>query len=159
MKNSLFNTAILISASLITLVACSSNTQNQNTTVGAVAGAVLGGVAGSAIGQGTGQLLAMGAGAIAGGFLGGAIGRNMQSVDVDNVYNTLDHNRVRKTSKWTNKKTGTKYSMTPMSGTIAYKGHNICRKYHSTVTDIHGKKEKQNGIACRQSDGSWNNMS
>ena len=107
MKTSLLNLAVLISASTLALVACSTNTQRQNTTAGAVAGAVLGGVAGSAIGAGTGQLVAMGVGAIAGGLLGGAIGHDMESTDSQKMNNSLDHNSVRKTSKWKNNHTNT----------------------------------------------------
>lgn len=158
MKTSLINIAILITASMLILVACSTNTQNQNTTAGAVAGAVLGGIAGSAIGSGTGQLVAMGVGAVAGGFLGAAIGHNMESADTEKMNNTMDHNQVRKTSKWTNKNTDAKYSMTPMSGTMRYKGEVPCRRYYGTVT-TDGKKEVMKGIACRQSDGSWKTMS
>lgn len=143
---------------MLILVACSTNTQKQNTTAGAVAGAVLGGVAGSAIGAGTGQLLAIGAGAIAGGFLGAAIGHNMESTDTTKMNNTLDHNQVRKTSKWTNKNSGTKYSMTPMSQTMSYNGEQHCRRYFGTVNND-GKQETMKGIACRQADGSWKTMS
>lgn len=153
MKSSLINVALLITVSTLTLAACSTNTQSQNTTVGAVAGAVLGGVAGSAIGQGTGQLVAIGAGAIAGGLLGGAIGHNMQSSDKQRIYNTLDHNPKRKSSRWKTKD-GTKYTMTPMSNTIVYKGQSPCRKYRTTITNS-GERKVENGVACRQPDGTW----
>jgi len=159
MKTSLINIAILITASMLILVACSTNTQNQNTTAGAVAGAVLGGIAGSAIGAGTGQLLAIGAGAVAGGLLGGAIGHNMESSDTQKMNNTLEHNQVRKTSKWTNSKSGVKYSMTPMSQTMSYKGNDNCRRYFGTINNANGKQEVMKGIACRQADGSWKSMS
>lgn len=155
MKNSLITLAILITASVFLLTACSTNTQRENTTVGAVAGAVLGGVAGSAIGAGAGQLVAMGVGAIAGGLLGGAIGNNMDSTDTQKMHNTLDHNSVRKTSKWKNNNSNTKYSMTPMSQTMSYKGNDHCRKYHSTVTLTGEKQQVIDGVACRQTDGSW----
>lgn len=140
--------------SLFALTACTTNTQSQNTTAGTIAGAVLGGLAGSTIGQGTGQLAAIGVGAIAGGLLGNAIGHNMEHADTQNMNNTLDHNSVRKTSKWTNKKTGAKYTMTPMSRTMSYAGFNICRKYRSTITQ-NGQREVVDGIACRQENGDW----
>jgi surface antigen len=157
MKNSLVNVALLISFSTIALVACTTNTQKENTTVGAVAGAVLGGIAGSTIGAGTGQLVAAGVGAIAGGLLGGAIGHNMESTDSEKMNNTLNHNAVRKTSKWQNSNTSTKYTMTPMSQTMHYAGHNNCRKYHSTVM-IDGRQQVIDGIACKQADGNWQAM-
>lgn len=153
MKSSLLNVALLITVSTLTLVACSSNTQRQNTTAGAVAGAVLGGVAGSAIGAGTGKLVAIGAGAIAGGLLGGAIGRDMDSVDKQKIYHTLDHNQKRKSSRWKNKD-GTKYTMTPLTNTIVYKGQRPCRKYRATITNS-GERKVERGIACRQPNGTW----
>lgn len=155
MKNSLINIAILISISTLILVACASNTQKENTTVGAVAGAVLGGIAGSTIGAGSGQLLAIGVGAVAGGLLGAAIGHNVESSDTDNMNNALDHNAVRKTSKWKNKNTGTKYTITPMSTAMTYKGKGPCRKFRSTMTLIDKPQQVTNGIACRQEDGNW----
>ena len=158
MKNALVNVALLISFSTLALVACSTNTQKENTTAGAVAGAVLGGIAGSAIGAGTGQVVAIGIGAIAGGLLGGAIGHNMESADTEKMNNTLNHNAVRKTSKWTNKKTGAHYTMTPMSEPMSYNGHEHCRKYHSTVT-MNSKQQVITGVACKQENGTWQTMS
>lgn len=157
MKISLVNIAILISISSLTLVACTTNTQKENTTAGAVAGAVLGGIAGSTIGAGTGQFVAAGVGAVAGALLGGAIGHNMENSDTTKMNNTLDHNAVRKTSKWTNKNTGAKYTMAPMSHVMTYKGHHPCRRYYSTVT-MDGKKQVVNGVACRTEDGMWQAM-
>jgi surface antigen len=155
MKTSLIHLAILISVTTLILTACTTNTQKENTAIGAVAGAVLGGAAGSAIGSGAGQLLAIGAGAVAGGLLGGAIGHNMESSDTQKMNNSLEHNSVRKTSKWKNKNSGTRYSMTPMSQSMSYNGQENCRKYHSTVTIAGGQQQVVNGIACRQADGSW----
>lgn len=158
MKHSLVNLAILITASTFALVGCSTNTQRENTTVGAVTGAVLGGVAGSAIGAGTGQLVAIGVGAIAGGLLGANIGHNMESSDTQKMNNSLANNSVRKTSKWQNKNTQTKYTVTPMSQKMSYKGNDTCRKYRSTVTLSGSQQQVVNGIACRQADGSWQAM-
>lgn len=158
MKNSLFNLILLITISTLALVACTTNTQKENTTAGAVAGAVLGGIAGSTIGAGTGQIVAIGVGAIAGGLLGGAIGSNMENADTQKMNNSLEHNAVRKTSKWTNKKTGAQYTMTPMSRQMSYRGHDTCRKYHSTMT-LDGKTQAVNGVACKNEDGNWQAVS
>lgn len=152
------NLSILAFTSMFVIAACTTNTEKENTAIGAVAGAVLGGAAGSAIGSGTGQLLAMGVGAVAGGLLGGAIGNNMESSDSKKMNNTLDHNDTRKTSKWSNHKTSTQYTMTPMSDHMSYKGYDDCRKFHGTIT-TDGKKQAVNGMACKQSDGSWKAIS
>lgn len=154
MKTSLFNLTILAITSMFVIAACTTNTQKENTAIGAVAGAVLGGAAGSAIGSGTGQLIAMGVGAVAGGLLGGAIGNNMESSDSRKMNNTLDHNDTRKTSKWTNKNSHIQYSMTPMSAHMAYKGYENCRKFYGTIT-ADGKMQTVNGMACKQDDGTW----
>lgn len=158
MKNSLVNIAVLVTITSITLVACSTNTQKENMTAGAVAGAVLGGVAGSTIGAGTGQLVAIGAGAIAGGLLGAAIGGNMENADTQKMNNTLDHNAVRKTSKWTNNSNGAKYTMTPMSQVMSYNGNSHCRRFHSSVTKD-GEKQTAKGVACKQENGNWQMVS
>lgn len=154
MKNIFTHFAILISACVFALVGCSSNTQSQNTAVGAVAGAVVGGVAGSAIGAGTGQIVAIGAGAVAGALVGGYIGNSMDHSDNRAACKCLNKNRTHKKTSWHNKKTGAHYSMKPTSNVMAYQGNTYCRQFETTAT-ISGKTESASGIACRQADGSW----
>lgn len=154
----LFIKSALIVASAALVVSCSSaNTQNENTTIGAVTGAVVGGVAGSAIGAGTGQVVAIGAGAIAGALIGGYVGHSMDHSDNMQSSYALEHMPPKKPHHWKNKKTGAHYSMTPTTKHMAMSGHKDCRKY-TMVATIKGKKQSVNGTACKQADGSWQAM-
>jgi len=153
MKTSLISIALLVSMSVLAVTGCSTNTQEQNTGIGAVTGAVAGGLVGSAFGSGTGQVVAIAAGAIAGAFVGGYIGHNMDHSDHVAMSNAMNK-PTNKTTKWTNAKTGAHYSLTPISKTMAYKGNSMCREYRSTVV-MSDKKQTVVGVACQQQDGSW----
>jgi uncharacterized protein YcfJ len=151
MKNILSNAAILLA---IGLVGCSTNTQQQNTGVGAVTGAVVGGLAGSTIGGGTGQVVAIGAGAVIGALIGGAIGHSMDSTDNSNSYSIVKTNRMNQTTKWVNPRTGVVYTMTPTSEYFTINGNPNCRRFHFTATQ-HRKNHSFNGTVCYKDDGSW----
>ena len=155
MKQVLLYVAILFMS--ISLVACSSNTQNENTTIGAVAGALIGGGAGSLIGQGTGRVVAVAAGAIAGGLVGGYIGHSMDSSDNAQFCECMNNNPPHKPHHWKNKKTGARYTVIPTSTQVSYNGNNNCRTYETTAW-IDGKKQATQGTACRQNDGTWQTM-
>jgi len=158
MKQLLTNVAILISASMLALVGCSSNTQNENTGIGAVAGAVVGGVAGSAFGGGTGKVVAVGVGAVAGALLGGWMGHSMDHSDNSSMCHALDNNHVGQPSSWKNRKSGARYTMRPTSDVMSYNGNNTCRKFEITGV-MDDKKDTTNGIACKNSNGTWNTVS
>jgi surface antigen len=158
MKQFARNVLILITASMLTLVGCSSNTQSQNTALGAVGGAAVGGLAGSAIGAGTGQAIAIGAGAVAGALLGGWLGNSMDHSDNSSACGCLSDNSTNQSSSWKNKKTGARYTMKPTSDVMAYNGNNNCRKYQVTGVQ-NGKKETSTGIACKNSNGTWSTVS
>lgn len=151
MKSVLTKLAVL--ALSFSLAACSTNTQKENTTIGAVTGAVGGGLLGSLFGGGTGKVVAVGVGAIAGGLLGGYVGHNMQSSDNANMDNCLNNAPAGKTKHWKNKSTGTRYSMTP-GKQVTVAGYNYCRQYQTTVT-MNGKSQVINGTACRGTNGQW----
>ncbi|MCD6039710.1 MAG: hypothetical protein K0S27_1110 [Gammaproteobacteria bacterium] len=155
MKNTLFKLMLLImSISLIT--SCSSNnTQSQNTGLGAGTGAVVGGLAGSLVGAGTGQVVAIAAGAIAGGLVGGYIGHSMDNSDKAKMNQAMTSNPPNKPCQWKNKKTHTSYKITPTSKTMTYNGNPNCRTYTATTMASNGKKTVTNGIACQQTNGSW----
>jgi len=143
---------VLFAASAGLVTGCSTNTQSQNTGVGAVGGAVVGGVAAGVLG---GNPVAVGVSAIAGALIGGYIGHSMDHSDVSNMNNAMNNNATNMPSTWTNPKTGVTYHLTPTSDMMTYKGNNSCRKYVATAT-MQGEKHKtKHGIACRQSDGSW----
>src|SRR5689334_10281114 len=115
--------ALLLS---INLVGCSSNTQEQNTTLGAVTGAVVGGGAGAFVGQGLGKAVAIGVGLVGGALIGGYIGHHMDSTDNAKM-NTSMNNATYKQTTWTDEKTGASYSMAPTSKVMAVQGYTTCR--------------------------------
>lgn len=155
MKNILMKVMLFIGLSSLALVGCSTNTQNQNTAIGAVSGAALGGLAGSLVGSGAGQVAAIAGGAIVGGLLGGYIGHNMDSSDNAKMNTAMTNNPAHKSTSWKNKKTGAKYSIAPTSNMMAYQGHQQCRKFHTTVISNNDKRSHIHGVACLQSDGTW----
>lgn len=145
MNKILTNVAIAIAT--VSLVSCSTNTQKENTVVGALGGGVIGGLAGSAVGGGA----AVGVGIVVGALVGGVIGHSMDNIDKTHAYHAIESG---KTVKWHNKKTNTSYSVTPSRHYITVNGNPNCRKYvvKSHTTD---KATQMYGIACRQSDGTW----
>lgn len=138
-------------ATTVGLTGCSTNTQGENTAIGAGTGAVAGGIAGAAISSGAGPIAV---GALVGAVLGGIIGHSMDSTDTTKTYSVIDKNRTNQTTTWKNRKTGVTYTMTPTSGFFTVKGNPNCRKYHFT-SNKHGKIHSHNGIACHRKDGTW----
>ncbi len=135
------------------LAGCSStNTQQENTGIGAVTGAVAGGLAGSLIGGGTGKAVAVVGGAIAGALIGGYIGHSMDSTDNNQMLAAMN-NPKGQSSTWVNQKTGTTYTVTPTSNMITVNGNPNCRRFYTTAI-INGKKQSSSGVAC-QSNGTW----
>jgi surface antigen len=150
MKNTFVKLALVATIGSIGITGCSTNTQGQNTAVGAVGGAVVGGLAGSAVGGGA----AVAVGAVAGALLGGFIGHSMDSTDKPHMYSAMD-NPTNTPTTWKNQKSGAVYTVTPTSGMMAVDGNKNCRKYVTTVTKASGKTKRTHGIACKQADGSW----
>ena len=153
MKKTLVSLAVAFT--LVSVAGCSSNTQEQNTILGGTTGAVVGGLAGSLVGQGTGKAVAIGVGILAGALVGGYAGHSMDSRDNAQMYQTMNNGSTNKTVNWKNKKTGTSYSMVPTSKVMTVNGNPNCRSYNITTTTKEGKTQQDNGIACRQTNGTW----
>lgn len=141
---------VVCSASAGLVTGCSTNTQSQNTGMGAVGGAVVGGVASGLL---HGNPVAIGVSAIAGALIGGYIGHSMDSADRANA-STAMANATNMPSHWTNPKTGITYHITPTSGLMTVNGNKYCRTYVATAV-VKGKKHVNHGTACQQSNGSW----
>lgn len=154
MKNTCMKIVFLIvSMGCVSLTGCSStNTQGENTAIGAVGGAVVGGVAGGLIGNTGGAVV----GVVAGGLLGGLIGHSMDSTDNTTIYSSMDNNPTNQSTTW--KHDGNTYTVAPTSSRMAYGSYQHCRRYYATAY-INGKKQKMSGIACRQPNGTWEAMS
>lgn len=157
MRNILFKLFVIVFVST-SLISCSTNTQKQNTGIGVASGAVIGGLAGSLVGAGTGQAVAIGVGIVAGALIGGYVGKSMDSTDNAHVSTVLDKNPTNKPATWKNKKTGNRYMVKPTSKTMTMNGHQNCRTYTSSVTTPDGKKQTTTGTACRQNNGTWQNV-
>jgi len=140
----------------IGLISCSSNTQEENTTLGAVTGAVVGGGAGSFVGQGVGKAVAVGVGIVGGALIGGYIGSHMDSSDNTRMNGAMNNN-IYKDTTWTNENTGSSYSMHPTSKLMAIQGNSHCRQFHVTA-NIEGETQGADGAACKQADGSWQSI-
>ncbi len=147
----IFIRAALLITSFGLVVGCASNTQGQNTAIGAVAGAVVGG-GGVALASSSGGAIA--AGAVVGAIVGGVIGHSMESTDTAQAYTVMEKNPPHKAKHWKNAKTGKHYTFIPTSKHIALKGYSDCRNYRVVMYD-NGQKQESAGTACRQPDGSW----
>ncbi len=154
MKISIISVLIAISVSMLALTGCSSNTQQENTTVGAVTGAVAGGVAGTFFGAGTGRAVAVGIGAVAGALFGGWVGHEMDHSDNSSTFHAMDKNAANHPFTWKNKKTGARYTVKPTSNVMTYNGNDYCRQYETSAS-MSGKTQSSSGVACRQANGSW----
>ena len=151
MKKLLVNLMILLAS--MSLVACSTNTQKENTGVGVVSGAVIGGLAGSLVGGGVGKAVAVGVGIVAGALVGGYIGHNMDHSDSMKMDSAMN-NPTNQSSTWTNSKTGATYTVKPTSKKMTVNGNSNCRKYY-TKAMMNGKQQVVHGVACMQSNGTW----
>jgi surface antigen len=147
------NIAVFMLAVSVSMAGCSSNTERQNVVLGTAVGAVAGGVAGSAIGQGVGRLVAVGAGAVVGGMIGGSVGQSMDSSDKQKTYAVVQANSTNQTTSWKNETSGTTYAVTPTSD-MTKTSTQECRHYKMTAK-MQDKVTHVTGVACRQTDGTW----
>lgn len=151
MKGILINLVLLTTLGLI---GCSSNTQDQNTGLGAVAGAAIGGVG---VGMAGGKAVAIGAGIVGGALIGGLIGHSMDNSDNVRTVTVIKESPTNRTSSWVNSKTGVAYTMTPTSGVFMVNGNPNCRNFHFTATR-YSKIHEYDGTACVMSDGYWHTV-
>jgi len=156
MKQILIKSVFLVASACLVVSCSSSNTQGENTTIGAVSGAVIGGIAGSAIGGGVGKAVAVGVGIVGGALVGGAVGHSMDHSDNTHANYALTHTPKHKSHHWKSKN-GTVYTVVPTSKAMKMYGHSHCRKYTMTAT-MNGKHEKVHGVACRKANGTWENI-
>lgn len=130
---------------------------SDRTIAGGLIGAALGALTGSNFGKGSGRTAAIVGGAVIGAVVGGNIGQNMDRTDVVYTSNTLETTRTGTAVAWTNPDSGNRYTVTP-TRTYRKPGGQYCREF-TTWGWIGGYEQKLHGAACRQSDGSWQNVS
>ncbi len=123
--------------------------------VGGVAGGVLGSIAGSQIAKGDARLATTAGGAILGALLGSAIGHSLDPNDSSCMGQAMAYAPVGRPIAWDNQGYGAQYDITPMR---QYRRSGlVCRDYVAKAK-INGRKQRVQGTACQQADGSWRVM-
>lgn len=131
----------------------------NHTDSGLVLGSVAGGVVGNQIGKGRGNVLATVAGAVVGGIVGSEIGRGMDERDrqlaQEAEFEALERGHSGVPRQWRNPDNGRYGEIVPSK---PYKrGVADCRDYTHTIY-IDGRPQQMRGTACRNADGSWQNV-
>ncbi len=126
---------------------------------GMVLGGVAGGIVGNQIGKGRGNVLATVAGAVVGGLVGSEIGRNLDQRDrqlaQEAEFEALERGQSGVSRQWRNPDNGRYGEIIPSK---PYKrGPNDCRDFTHTVY-IDGRPQQMRGTACRNPDGTWQNV-
>jgi surface antigen len=140
------------------LAGCSGEGPNKADT-GLVLGSVAGGVVGNQIGDGRGRVLATVAGAVVGGIVGSEIGRSMDARDrqlaQEAEFDALERGQSGSKRQWRNPDNGRYGEIVPSK---PYKrGANDCRDFTHTIY-IDGRPQQMRGTACRNPDGTWQNV-
>ena len=140
------------------LAGCGANGPTREDT-GMVLGGVAGGIVGNTIGKGRGNTLATVAGVLVGGIVGSQIGRSLDERDrvlaQEAEYEALERGNSGVARQWRNPDNGRYGEIVPSK---PYKrGANDCRDYTHTVY-IDGRPQQMRGTACRNPDGSWQNV-
>ncbi len=140
------------------LAACAGENFNKSES-GTVLGAVAGGVVGNQFGKGKGNVLATVAGAVVGGLVGSEIGRSMDQRDrqlaQEAEFEALERGNSGSARQWRNPDNGRYGEVIPSK---PYKrGANDCRDYTHTIY-MDGRPQQMHGTACRNPDGTWQNV-
>ena len=135
---------ILVICFMINLAGCASNTQGENTGVGAVVGGI-----GGAVVSG-GKVVGAGIGAVVGALLGGTMGHSMSSADQSRVYHAVATGRK---TTWVDSKNHTTYTVIPSKNYMTINGNHYCRKF-AAISNHNGEVNKMHGSACLQN-GKW----
>jgi surface antigen len=124
-----------------------------------VLGSVAGGVVGNQIGKGRGNVLATVGGAVVGGIIGSQIGASLDERDrklaQEAEYDALERGQSGVTRNWRDPDNGHYGEIVPSR---PYKrGVADCRDYTHTIY-IDGRPKQMRGTACRNPDGTWENV-
>lgn len=120
--------------------------------VGSLLGGGAGALLGSRIGEGSGKTAAMVGGTILGFMVGGSVGRSMDRIDQACMGQILEYAPNSQAIVWNNP-ANVRYEVVPMPGYQDRNGR-YCREYQTTAM-IGGRPQQLYGTACRQPDGSW----
>ncbi len=143
------------------MAACSNNPGGVNKAdQGLVLGGVAGGLIGNSLGKGKGgKVGATVAGALIGGVLGSSIGSSLDERDrqlaQEAEIDALERGQSGVSRQWRNPDNGRYGEVVPSK---PYKrGAEDCRDYTHTVY-IDGRPQQMRGTACRNPDGTWQNV-
>ncbi|MDX2204588.1 MAG: RT0821/Lpp0805 family surface protein [Hyphomicrobiaceae bacterium] len=147
--------AVMLAA--LPVAGCSGPNANQDT--GTIAGAVLGGIVGNQFGKGGGKVAATMAGAVVGGIVGNEIGRKLDDRDRmlarEAEYEAWERGPPGRPVKWRNPDNGRYGEIVAESDYD--RGGRRCRNFYHRVY-IDGRPETMRGTACRNPDGTWNQV-
>jgi surface antigen len=124
--------------------------------IGGILGGVTGGVIGSQVGKGSDRTAVTIGGTIVGVLIGGAIGRSMDEADHACVAHTLEQAPPGHAVTWSDPD-GRHYRVVPADAYEDRQGR-TCREYRTMAT-IGGHNQQFYGVACRDSDGTWQQVS
>jgi surface antigen len=155
-------TRLWIPLSVVAMLAGCSNGQGgiDHTDTGLVLGSVAGGIVGNQMGKGRqGTALATVAGAVVGGIVGSEIGKSLDERDrrlaQDAEYDALERGQSGVSRQWRDPDNGHYGEIVPSR---PYKrGVADCRDYTHTIY-IDGRPQQMRGTACRNPDGTWQNV-
>lgn len=143
------------------LAACSNNPGGINKSdQGLVLGGVAGGLIGNSVGKGKGgKLAATAAGALIGGLIGSEVGRGLDERDRQLAQqaemDALESGQSGVARQWRNPDNGRYGDVVPSK---PYKrGAEDCRDYTHTIY-MDGRPQQMRGTACRNPDGTWQNV-
>ncbi len=144
---------ICLFVSVMSLVGCG---ENPNEVGGTLIGAAAGGLLGSRFGGGSGKVAAGLAGAAIGGFVGNRVGQYMDRQDKINYRSAVVNTPVGQEARWTNRRTDTTYTVTPVKQYREHTAHHdrICRRYRTTVM-VKGKETEAYGHVCKDKYDEW----
>ena len=156
MSVSIARTTAALSLSAVLLAGCAGD-PGPRTASGAVGGALVGGTIGALTGGGAGTIVA---GAIAGGLVGGVIGNALDEEDRRRAYaaemQALEYGGPGTPVAWQGEG-GARGTIVP--GPSHSRGqYQRCRDYSHTIY-IRGRPEVARGVACRNPDGTWSQIS
>ena len=139
----------------LALLAGCANYQSPQEQSGMVIGGALGGLLGSQVGRGSGRTAAVILGTLAGAAVGGSVGHSMADTDRLKTAHALENVRTGVPTSWRNPDNGNQYTVVPTRTYDDAQGaQGPCREYTVDAV-VAGRKDRVNGVACRQADGSW----
>lgn len=156
MRTFIVKRAAVIGAAALLLAGCAGE-PGPKTGAGAFSGAVAGGLIGAATGHGARGALT---GAIIGGLVGGAVGNALDEQDRRRAYmaemEALEYGGPGAPMTWHGDH-GV-YGTVVAGPAYVHGSHERCREYTHTIY-IQGRPEVARGVACRNPDGTWDQVS